>query len=196
MGFTREELDAARDRSVPDLVGDEVRLVFVGINPGLWTAASQAHFAHPGNRFYKALHRAGITERVLDPRDGFDEVEREALVSRGVAITNLVNRATARADELADEEFVEGARILGGKIAGWRPKVVAFVGLGAYRTAYGRRGAGVGRQDDHEIAGAEVWALPNPSGLNAHYQVDDLALLYREAAHAAGLDLDPPLSPS
>lgn len=195
MGFTREELEAARGRSVPDLAGDEVRLVFVGINPGLWTAASGAHFGHPGNRFYKALHRAGITARVLDVRDGFDAAEREALVSRGIAITNLVNRATARADELDDEEFVAGARALDARIAGWRPKVVAFVGLGAYRTAYGRRNAGAGRQDDHRIAGAEVWALPNPSGLNAHYQTDDLARLYRRAAEAAGLDLDPPLRP-
>lgn len=153
-----------------------------------------AHYAHPANRFYKALHRAGITDRVLDPRDGIDESEREALVSRGTAITNLVNRATARADELDDEEYVEGARALGAKVAGWGPAVVAFVGLGAYRTAYHRPGADVGRQDDHEIAGAEVWALPNPSGLNAHYQVDDLARSYREAAEAAGVDLDPPRS--
>lgn len=196
MGFTREELEAARDRSVPDLVGDEVRLVFVGINPGLWTAASGAHFGHPGNRFYKALHLAGITAEVLDVRDGFDAPEREALVSRGIAITNLVNRATARADEVDAEEFVAGARALDARVARWRPEVVAFVGLGAYRTAYGRRNAGAGRQDDHRIAGAEVWALPNPSGLNAHYQVDDLARLYRQAADAAGLDLDPPLSRS
>lgn len=192
MGYTREELEAVRGRSVPDLVGDDVRLVFVGINPGLWTAAAQAHFAHPGNRFYKALHRAGITDRVVDPRNGFDEVEREALLSRGIAITNLVNRATVRADEIEDEEFVEGARALAGKVGRWGPRVVAFVGLGAYRTAYDRRDAGVGRQGDHEIAGAEVWALPNPSGLNAHYQIDDLARLYREAAGAAGLDLGPP----
>lgn len=192
MGFTREELEAARDRPIPDLVGDEVRLVFVGINPGLWTAASQAHFGHPGNRFYKALHGAGITDRVLDVSDGFDEADERALVENGIAITNLVNRATARADEVDADEFVEGARALGDKVAGWEPEVVAFVGLGAYRTAYGRRGADVGRQDDHEIGGAEVWALPNPSGLNAHYQVDDLARLYRAAAEAAGIDLDPP----
>lgn len=196
MGFTREELEAARGRSVPDLVGDEVRLVFVGINPGLWTAASGAHFGHPGNRFYKALHLAGITAEVLDVRDGFDAAERAALISRGIAITNLVNRATARADEVDDEEFVAGARALDAKIARWRPKVVAFVGLGAYRTAYRRRNAGAGRQDDHRIGGARVWALPNPSGLNAHYQTADLARLYREAAAAAGLVLDPPLSPA
>ncbi|MDX1660983.1 MAG: mismatch-specific DNA-glycosylase [Gemmatimonadota bacterium] len=192
MGFSREELEAARDESVPDLVGDEVRLAFVGINPGLWTAASQAHFAHPGNRFYKALHRAGITTRVLDVSEGFDEASERALTERGIAITNVVNRATARADEVDDEEFVEGGRTLAGKITDWEPRVVAFVGLGAYRTAYDRRGAGVGRQPDHQLGGAEVWALPNPSGLNAHYQLDDLARLYRAAAEAAGIGLEPP----
>jgi TDG/mug DNA glycosylase family protein len=191
VGFTRDQLEAARDRSVPDLVGEEVRLVFVGINPGLWTAAAQAHFARPGNRFYKALHRAGITPWVIDPRDGFDEKEREALVTHGIAITNLVNRATARADELDDEELRRGAREVERKVARWKPRLVAFVGLSAYRTAFGRPRAQVGRQDDHAIAGAEVWALPNPSGLNAHYQVEDLAPLFRAAAKAAGLALRP-----
>ncbi len=191
MSFTREELDAARDRRVPALVGEEVRLLFVGINPGLWTAAAQAHFAHPGNRFYKALHLGGVTVDLLDVRDGFDERSEAALVERGIAITNLVNRATARADEVDEEELVEGARALGGKVAGWEPNVVAFVGLGAYRVAYDRREAGPGRQEDHAIAGAEVWALPNPSGLNAHYGVEDLARLYRAAAEAAGVPLEP-----
>ncbi|HUP20145.1 MAG TPA: mismatch-specific DNA-glycosylase [Gemmatimonadota bacterium] len=191
MGFTRDELEAARGRSVPDLAGDDVRLLFVGINPGLWTAAAQAHFARPGNRFFKALHKAGITGWALDPRDGFDPDERAELEGRGVAITNLVNRATARADELDPSEYVEGARALDRKIADWRPAVVAFVGLGAYRAAYGRPRSGVGRQPDHRIAGAQVWALPNPSGLNAHYQVGALAALYREAAVAAGVPLDP-----
>ena len=189
MGFTRTELEAARGRSVPDLVGNEVRLVFVGINPGLWTAAAQAHFARPGNRFYMALHRAGITPRALDPRDGFDDEEREILASRGITITNLVNRATARADELDDDELRRGAKRLVGKVANWKPRVVAFVGLTAYRTAFGRPRAKVGRQDDHVIAGAEVWALPNPSGLNANYQLEDLAPLFRAAAKAAGLAL-------
>ncbi|MDX1623448.1 MAG: mismatch-specific DNA-glycosylase [Gemmatimonadota bacterium] len=192
MGFTREELEAVRGESVPDLVGDEVGLLFVGINPSLWTAAAQAHFAHPSNRFYKALHAAGVVDRVLDVSDGFDEGSEDALTGRGIAITNLVNRATARAAELGDEELVEGARTLGGKVAVWDPDAVAFVGLGAYRTAYDRPGADVGRQDDHEIAGVQVWALPNPSGLNAHYRLDDLARWYRRAAEAAGVDLDPP----
>ncbi len=190
MGFTREQLEAARDRSVPDLVGDLVRLVFVGINPGLWTAAAQAHFARPGNRFYKALHQAGITPFLLDPRDGFDQREREALTSRGVAITNFVNRATARADELGDEELRRGAKRVARRVAKWKPRVVAFVGLGAYRTAFRRPDTAVGRQDDHVMGGAEVWVLPNPSGLNAHYQVDDFARLFREVARAAGVTVD------
>lgn len=189
MGFTREELEAARDRSVPDLAGDDIRLVFVGINPGLWTAAAQAHFARPGNRFYKALHAAGILDRVLDVSRGFDDECRDALCGRGIAITNLVNRATARADELDAEELPRGAKRIERKVARWRPRVVAFVGLSAYRTAFGRPHAKVGRQNDHVIAGAEVWALPNPSGLNAHYQLDALGPLFRAAAKAAGLDV-------
>jgi len=190
MGFTREELEAARGRSVPDLVGDDPRLVFVGINPGLWTAAAQAHFAHPGNRFYKALHQAGITAEALDVSRGFDDHSRAALTGRGIAITNLVDRATARADELSDDELRKGARGLAGKVAAWRPAVVAVVGLTAYRTAFDQPGAAVGRQDE-PLAGAELWALPNPSGLNAHYGVGDLARLYRAAAATAGLELEP-----
>lgn len=190
MGFTRDELEAARGRSVPDLVGDEVRLVFVGINPGLWTAAAQAHFARPGNRFYKALHQAGITPFVIDPRDGFDDDERRALMSRGIAITNLVDRATARADELDKRDLRQGARRIVRKMASWRPRVAAFVGLTAYRTAFDRPQADVGRQEDHRIGGAEVWALPNPSGLNAHYRLDDFARLFHEVGEAAGLEFD------
>jgi len=189
MGFTREELEAVRDRGVPDLVGDDVRLLFVGINPGLWTAASGAHFAHPTNRFYRALHEAGIIDAPLDVADGYDEKSRRILVGRGVAITNLVNRATARASEVESRELVEGARALEGKIAAWRPEIVAFVGITAYRTAYGRPEARMGPQDDHAIAGVPVWALPNPSGLNAHYQIEDLTRLYRDVALAAGLEI-------
>lgn len=192
MGFTREELEAVRDQGVPDLVGEDVRLLFVGINPGLWTAASGAHFAHPANRFYRALHEAGITDAPLDVGEGYDEESRRALVRRGVAITNLVNRATARASELENRELVDGARAVGGKIAAWRPEIVAFVGITAYRTAYGRPNARVGPQSDHAIAGVPVWALPNPSGLNAHYRLEDLARLYRDVALAAGIEITGP----
>jgi TDG/mug DNA glycosylase family protein len=192
-GFSREELVAAFGRSVPDLIPEDVdalRLLFVGINPGLWTAAVQAHFAHPGNRFFKALYLAGITRETLDVRHGFDASSRRALVDRGIGITNLVNRATARADELDARELKEGARWLTDRIAIWQPRVVAFVGIGAYRIAFGRRLAEVGPQDEL-CAGAEVWTLPNPSGLNAHYPVAALARLYRGAAEAAGIALGP-----
>lgn len=192
MALTRDELEAARGRAVPDLLpadpAADLRLLFTGINPGLWTAAVQAHFAHPGNRFYKALCSAGITPRTLDVRAGFDDASRRALVGRGVGITNLVNRATARADELTAAELRRGARALADKVEGWRPAVVAVVGIGAYRVGFERPRAEVGRQAER-LAGAELWALPNPSGLNAHYGVDALARLYRDAAAAAGVEL-------
>lgn len=162
----------------------------MGINPGLWTAASGAHFAYPGNRFYPALARSGILDRTIDPRGGFAEDHVRLLTDRGIAITNLVQRTTARADELDPDEFVQGVAGLERKVSAWEPRVVAFVGLGAYRTGYGRRSAKVGTQD-HHIHGAEVWALPNPSGLNAHYGLDRLAELYGQAAEAAGIELDP-----
>ncbi|MFN2556026.1 MAG: G/U mismatch-specific DNA glycosylase [Nitriliruptorales bacterium] len=191
MGFSREQLEAARDRTVPDLVGPDLRLLFIGINPGLWTAAAGAHFAHPGNRFYKALHAAGIIlPESLDVSEGFTEVAVAALLDRGLGITNLVDRATARADELTTDELREGARRLVEKVGRWRPKVAAVVGITAYRTAFGRGDAAVGRQEE-DLAGAELWALPNPSGLNAHYRLIDLARLYREAAAAAGVELGP-----
>lgn len=175
---------------MPDLVRPPVKLLFVGINPGLWTAAAQAHFARPGNRFYRALHAGGLVDRELDVRGGFDARSRAALLDRGIGITNLVNRATARADELAPDELRRGARSLARKVARWEPRVVGVVGISAYRTAFDRPGATIGRQEE-SVGGAELWALPNPSGLNAHYQVDALARLYRAAAVAAGLDVSP-----
>lgn len=184
--FTREELEAARSRTVPDLLGPGLKLLFVGINPGLWTAASGAHFGHPGNRFYKALAAGGIVSETLDVRAGFDDRIRGALVGRGIGITNMVMRTTARADELSREELRVGAVALKKKVEDLGPAAVAFVGLGAYRTGFAMPKAKVGRQD-HTLGGASVWALPNPSGLNAHYQVADLARLYREAAIDAGI---------
>jgi TDG/mug DNA glycosylase family protein len=191
MGFTRDELDAQYGRSVPDLVGDGLRLLVVGINPGLWTAATQTHFAHPGNRFYPALHRAGITDWPIDPSAGMTDEDRTMLVDRGVGITNLVNRATARADELGRDELVAGGRQLEAFVADHRPRVVAVAGLGAYRTAFGRPKAPKGRQDD-PIAGAEVWLVGNPSGLNAHETVETLAQQFRAIAEAAGVPTDGP----
>lgn len=186
MKFTREQLESARSRTVPDLLGPGLKLLFVGINPGLWTAASGAHFAHPGNRFYKALAAGGIVDEVLDVRGGFDDQSRSALVDRGIGITNIVMRTTARADELAPEELRAGALQLKAKVENLGPAVVAFVGLGAYRTGFAKPKAKVGRQES-TLGGASIWALPNPSGLNAHYQVADLARLYRDAAVAAGV---------
>jgi double-stranded uracil-DNA glycosylase len=187
VGFTRQELESFRDAIVPDLVGDDPpRLVFVGINPGLWTAATRTHFAHPGNRFYPALHRAGITERELDRVAGLADEDRAHLTGRGIAITNLVPRATAKASELTREELRSGGAQLVSRLEGWRPAVVAVAGVTAYRTAFGRPKAQLGRQPD-ALAGAELWVVPNPSGLNAHETVASLADHYRAVAVAAGL---------
>ena len=188
MGFTREELEAARGRGVADLVGPGVKLLFVGINPGLWTAASGAHFAHPANRFYRALHVGGILDEELDVTAGFDDHSRSLLLGRGIGITNLVNRATARADELRNEDLRRGLVVVRKKVAGWRPRVVAFVGLTACRAAFRRPDCTIGRQEEG-FAGAELWILPNPSGLNAHFQTEGLARLYRKAAKAAGIEV-------
>lgn len=191
MGFTRAELEAFRGASVPDLVGTvPPRLVFVGINPGLWTAATGTHFAHPSNRFYPALHRAGITDRELDRVAGLTAEDRVHLLERGVAITNLVPRATARASELSTEELRAGAASLRARLRTWCPQVVAIAGVTAYRTAFGVPGAQLGRQASG-WDGAQLWLVPNPSGLNAHETTDSLASAYAAPAIAAGV-LDPP----
>ena len=187
--FTREELQGYRDAHVPDLVpdaGDSLRLLFVGINPGLWTAATRTHFAHPGNRFYPALELAGIIERPIDPAAGMDDTDRAYLLSRGVGITNLVRRATARADELSAAELRKGGERLRATVRATAPAVVAVAGITAYRSAFGVRGAVVGRQPDG-LEGAELWVVPNPSGLNAHETVESLAQAYAEPARAAGV---------
>jgi double-stranded uracil-DNA glycosylase len=187
VGFSREELERFRDQEVPDLVGDEPpRLVFVGINPGLWTAATQTHFAHPGNRFYPALHLAGLTDRLLDRAAGLTDEDRQHLTGRGIAITNLVARATAKASELTREELRAGGAALLARLDRWRPAVVAVAGVTAYRTAFGRPKAQLGRQE-HDLAGAELWVVPNPSGLNAHETTSSLADWYRQVGEAAGL---------
>ncbi len=186
MGFTRQELESFRDASVPDLVGPGVRLLFVGINPGLWTAATQTHFAHPGNRFYPALERAGIIERTIDRKGGFTDEDRRHLIARGVGITNLVNRATVRAGELSRTELRDGADRLRRFVAMARPAVVAIAGITAYRTAFGLPKAKSGPQPDG-IAGAELWVVPNPSGLNAHETIETLADWYRRVGERAGV---------
>jgi TDG/mug DNA glycosylase family protein len=187
MGFTRAELQAFRGRSVPDLMPEHPRLVFVGINPGLWTAATGAHFAYPGNRFYPALAAAGIVPRL--PRiddDGMAEADRRMFLDAGIGISNLVRRATARADELTRDELREGAADLTRAAAEWKPRVVAVVGLTAYRQGFRRPKALAGRQDGM-LAGAELWVVPNPSGLNAHDTVATLAEAYAAPARAAGI---------
>jgi len=175
---TRDELHAAAGRRVPDLVVPGLRVLFVGINPGLYSAAVGHHFARPGNRFWTVLHAAGFTDRVVSP---FDERE---LLTVGIGITNLVARATASAAELAPAELVRGARRLEAKVRRHRPAHVAFLGLDAYRVALGRPAARPGRQR-RSFGGAEVWLLPNPSGLNAHYQLPALARLFATLRRAA-----------
>jgi len=191
--FTKAELETFRDAVVPDLLPDPapdgtspLRLLFVGINPGLWTAATQTHFAHPVNRFYPALLRAGIIERRIDPAAGMDDADRRHLLERGLGITNLARRATARADELTDEELHEGGAALVALVERTRPRVVAVAGITAYRTAFARRRAVLGPQDQ-TLGGAELWVVPNPSGLNAHETVDSLATAYAAPARAAGV---------
>lgn len=192
MGFTRAELEAFRDVEVPDLIGPGLKLLFVGINPGLWTAAVQTHFAHPGNRFYPAIAKAGITGYEIDRVNGMNDADRAHMVERGIGITNLVRRATVRASELSREELREGGERLTRFVAEHRPKVVAIAGITAYRDAFNERKATPGRQPDSlDLAGrwgdAALWVVPNPSGLNAHETVDTLAAAYRAAAVEAGV---------
>ena len=186
MGFTRAELESYRDAVVPDLIGPDCRLLFVGINPGLWTAATGAHFARRGNRFYPALWRAGIVDRLIDASAGMSDDDQALLLDRGIGITNVVPRASARADELTTEELVEGGRKLIETVTRVHPKVIAVAGITAYRTAFGDRKATAGRQD-RTIGDTVVWVVPNPSGLNAHHTVDTLAEAYRAAAIEAGV---------
>ena len=189
MGFTRAELESFRDVEVPDLLppaGQPLRLLFVGINPGLWTAATQSHFARPGNRFYPALLRAGILTSPIDPAAGMTDEDRDVLRRQGIGITNVAPRATARADELTPAELREGGERLRALVAERRPDVVAVAGVTAYRTAFGEPRARVGEQPGR-WGSSRVFVVPNPSGLNAHETVATLALAYAEAARAAGV---------
>ena len=178
---TRAQLEAARGRGVRDIVAPRLDVLFVGINPGLYTAAIGHHFGRPGNRFWAALHRAGFTPRQLSP---FEERE---LLALGLGVTNVVNRATGAADELSDDDLRAGARALTRKVRRLAPGFVAFFGLGAYRVGFGRPTAAVGEQPEG-IGESRVWLLPNPSGRTAGYQLDaivsELARL-RQAALSA-----------
>jgi len=170
---TREEIERARGKRVPDVVGPGLRVLFCGINPSLYSAAAGHHFARPGNRFWVTLHRAGFTPRVLSP------FEDRALLALGYGITNVVSAATARADELTAAELRVGARRLERKVRRYRPRCLAVLGIGAYRSAWDRPRASWGRQPE-TIGSTLVWVLANPSGLNASFQLDDLARAYRE----------------
>ena len=169
---TREDLDAARHRFVPDVLAPGLDLVFVGINPGLYSGAVGHHFARPGNRFWKALHASGFTDHEWSP---FDD---EDLPSIGLGITNLVDRTTASAAEWTADELRKGRGALEAKIARFRPDIVAILGITAYRTGFDHTKAELGPQDE-ALAESAVWVLPNPSGLNAHHQLGDLTERFR-----------------
>ena len=186
MGFSRAELESFRDATVPDLVGPGLRLLFVGINPGLWTAATGTHFAHPGNRFYPALLLGGVIEREIDRGAGMSDDDRRHLIERGIGITNVVHRATAKASELTTDELRAGGEQLRRFVASHHPAVVAVAGITAYRTAFAEPKAEMGRQEA-SFEGAALWIVPNPSGLNAHETVETLAAAYRAPAVAAGI---------
>ncbi|MGH8945938.1 MAG: G/U mismatch-specific DNA glycosylase [Acidimicrobiia bacterium] len=184
--WSRAELESFRDQPVDDLIGPGMRLLFVGINPGLWTAATNTHFCHPSNRFYPALREAGVIDWVVDPGSGMTGEQREDLVDKGIGITNLVNRATVRASELGRDELEKGRRRLVDVVESHQPKVVAVAGVTAYRAAFGERGAGFGERGE-AIGPAELWVVPNPSGLNAHETVGTLGEWYRKVAERAGV---------
>jgi TDG/mug DNA glycosylase family protein len=171
---------------VPDLVGEDCRLLFVGINPGLWTAATQTHFCHPSNRFYPSLRRAGLIDWSVDTDRGMTDSQRQDLTDRGIGITNLVNRATVRASELGRDELRQGGKRLVEFVEVVRPHLVAVAGVTAYRHAFGNGQARLGRQAAG-IGQAQLWVVPNPSGLNAHETVDSLANWYARVAGEAGI---------
>jgi TDG/mug DNA glycosylase family protein len=175
---TKEQLQAAYGTTIPDLGGPHTDVLLVGINPSLWSGWAGLHFARPGNRLWRTLHEAGFTDRLLAPS------ETEALEAAGLGITNLVARATARADELTAAEIRAGVEPLAALIRAWRPRFVAMLGISTYRVAFDRPKARPGRQD-HRLEGAEVWMLPNPSGLNASYQQPALTAAYRDLAQAS-----------
>ena len=170
---TKAELLAAFGRRLPDVIAPRLKALFVGINPGLYSGAVGHHFARSGNRFWPALHRARFTDRLLAPSE-----ERE-LLKYGYGITNIVDFATAAADELKPDALRAGGRRLITKIRRYRPRVVAILGLKAFQIAFGQPGAGFGLQEVR-IGSSEVWVLPNPSGLNAHYQLPALVRMFRK----------------
>ncbi len=176
---TRADLLAAAGKTVPDVAAPGLKVLFCGINPGLYTAAIGHHFGRPGNRFWPTLHAAGFTPRPFDPS------EELLLLPLGYGITNVVERATAAADELTADEIRDGGKRLLERVGLLAPCTLAVLGVGAYRVAFGKPKAAVGEQAER-IGTTRVWVLPNPSGLNAHYQADALARIFRELRDAVG----------
>ena len=175
---TRQDLEAARQKTLPDVIEAGLAVLFCGINPGLYSAAVGHHFARPGNRFWPALHAAGITPTIVRPE------EDQSLLRFRCGLTDIVERATARAEELTRAELMEGRHRLEAKVQRFQPCYLAILGVGAYRTAFGRPRAEFGRQT--EVIGAtRLWVLPNPSGLNASHQPKDLAGAFRALYLAA-----------
>jgi TDG/mug DNA glycosylase family protein len=169
---TKQQLIEAAGKTVPDVIGPDLDVVFCGINPGLYTAAVGHHFARPGNRFWPALHGSGFTDRLLSP------FEERRLLHLRLGVTNVVARATAAASELTKNDFIKGGSRLRAKVRRYRPRIVAVLGVGAYREAFAHPKAVIGEQDE-QIGDARVWVLPNPSGLNANYQLNDLVKLFK-----------------
>lgn len=166
--YTREDLAAAAGRTIPDVIGSGLDVLFCGINPGLMSAVTGHHFARPGNRFWPALHLSGFTPRQLRPD------EQDELLGLGLGITNVVERATAGAAELTADEYRAGGKALRAKVEEYRPRWLAVVGIGAYRVAFGEPKAVLGRQAA-ALGETGIWVLPNPSGLNAHFTAQTLA---------------------
>lgn len=174
---TKAEVQAAYGKTLPDIIAPNIRVLFCGINPSLYSAAVGHHFARPGNRFWRTLHAAGFTDRLLSP------FEDQTLLDRGYGLTNVVDRATARADELSVAELIAGQEALAAKAERYRPQYIAILGVSAYRSGFQQPQASMGRQEKR-LADSIVWVLPNPSGLNAHYQLEGLAAVYRELFQA------------
>lgn len=168
---TKADLQAAYNQQVPDIIAPDLKVLFCGINASIYSAAVGHHFARPGNRLWKTLYQAGFTDRLLDP------AEDVRLLERGLGMTNIVARATARADELSAEELKQGYQTLVDKVMQLRPQWLAVLGITAYRIAFDERKAKIGRQP-RQIGSTKIWVLPNPSGLNAHYQLADLVVVY------------------
>ena len=178
---TADELRAAAGVAIPDAIAPGLRVLFVGINPGLYSGATGRHFARPGNRFWPTLHQAGFTPRQLVPD------ETEELLALGIGITNIVNRTTATAAELSRAELVDGGRRLRDTVRRYRPRAVGVLGVTAFRAAFERPTASIGHQEE-DLEGAALWVLPNPSGLNAHYQLPALVELFERFRADIGPD--------